>query len=107
MVNKVVIALLNIWSLGHFVQWTFVGRFLFRNWWIFFALSIGWEILELYLPYEFVKETWDNKISDLVVNTIGFVIGIRLRYDNPRGCESLEVISTGSNQSKEHEKNDH
>ncbi|MBJ62379.1 MAG: hypothetical protein CMB57_03915 [Euryarchaeota archaeon] len=76
--------LLNIWSLGHFVQWTFVGRFLFRNWWIFFALSIGWEILELYLPYEFVKETWDNKISDLVVNTIGFVIGIRLRCDNQR-----------------------
>ncbi|MDA9714514.1 phosphatidylserine synthase [Euryarchaeota archaeon] len=73
--------LLNIWSLGHFIQWTFVGRFLFRNWWIFFTLSIGWEILELYLPYEFVKETWDNKISDLVVNTIGFLIGIRLRYD--------------------------
>ena len=78
------LALLNIWSLGHFIQWTFVGRFLFRNWWIFFALSIGWEILEPYLPYEFVKETWDNKISDLVVNTIGFIIGIRLRYDTQR-----------------------
>ncbi|MEC8670875.1 MAG: hypothetical protein VXY11_06595 [Candidatus Thermoplasmatota archaeon] len=73
--------MLNIWSLGHFVQWTFVCRFLFRNWWVFFTLSIGWEILELYLPYEFVKETWDNKISDLVINTIGFVIGIRLRQD--------------------------
>jgi len=80
----IVLVLLNIWSLGHFIQWTFVGRFLFRNWWIFFALSIGWEILELYLPYEFVKETWDNKISDLIVNTIGFIIGIRLRYDTQR-----------------------
>ena len=37
--------------------------------------------MELYLPYEFVKETWDNKISDLVVNTIGFALGIWLRYD--------------------------
>jgi len=36
--------------------------------------------LELYLPYEFVKETWDNKISDIVVNTIGFHLGNRLRY---------------------------
>ena len=76
--------LLNIWSLGHFVQWTFIGRYLLRNWWIFIFLSVGWEVLELYLPYEFVKETWDNKISDLVVNTIGFVIGIWLRYDTEK-----------------------
>tara|TARA_B100000902_G_C26991719_1_gene755381 strand:- start:178 stop:417 length:240 start_codon:yes stop_codon:yes gene_type:complete len=74
------LVLLNIWSLGHFIQWGFLGRFLLRNWWIFFILSIGWEILELYLPYEFVKETWDNKISDIVVNIIGFHLGNRLRY---------------------------
>ena len=43
--------------------------------------SIGWEILELYLPFEFVKETWENKLSDLVVNTIGFLFGLGLRYD--------------------------
>ena len=73
--------LLNIWSLGHFVQWTFIGRYILRNWWIFIFLSVGWEVLELYLPYEFVKETWDNKISDLVVNTIGFAIGKWIRYD--------------------------
>ena len=73
--------LLNIWSLGHFVQWTFIGRYLLRNWWIFIFLSVGWEVLELYLPYEFVKETWDNKISDLVVNTIGFATGKWIRYD--------------------------
>ena len=73
--------LLNIWTLGHFVQWAFIGRYLLRNWWIFIFLSVGWEVLELYLPYEFVKETWDNKISDLVVNTIGFAIGKWIRYD--------------------------
>ena len=79
--------LLNIWSLGHFVQWTFIGRYLLRNWWIFIFLSVGWEVLELYLPYEFVKETWDNKISDLVVNTIGFTIGKWIRYD-PENLQS-------------------
>jgi len=78
------LTLINIWSLGHFVQWTFVGRFLFSNWWLFLFLSIGWEVLELYLPYEFVRETWDNKASDLVVNTIGFVLGNRLRYETEK-----------------------
>ncbi|MEE2985716.1 MAG: hypothetical protein VX366_05820 [Candidatus Thermoplasmatota archaeon] len=73
--------LLNIWSLGHFIQWGFVGRYLFQNWWLFIALSIGWEILELYLPYEFAVETWDNKISDVIVNIIGFALGLRLRYN--------------------------
>ena len=49
--------LLNLWSLGHFVQWAFLGRYLLRNWYVFLSLSIGWEILELYLPFEFAKET--------------------------------------------------
>ena len=43
--------------------------------------SVGWEVLELYLPFEFVEETWDNKIADLVVNTVGFALGMGLRYD--------------------------
>ncbi len=71
--------LLNLWSLGHFVQWAGVGRFLLTNWYVFFALSVGWELLELYLPFEFAKETWENKISDIVVNSIGFWLGNRVR----------------------------
>ena len=71
--------LLNLWSLGHFVQWAGVGRFLLSNWYVFFALSVGWELLELYLPYEFAKETWENKISDIIVNIIGFWLGKRVR----------------------------
>ena len=74
-------ALLNLWSLGHFVQWSILGRFLLTNWYAFMFLSIGWEILELYLPYEFAKETWDNKISDVIVNIAGFWIGNRIRID--------------------------
>ena len=71
--------LLNLWSLGHFVQWSGVGRFLLSNWYVFFALSVGWELLELYLPFEFAKETWENKISDIIVNIIGFWLGKRVR----------------------------
>ena len=73
--------LLNLWSLGHFVQWAGIGRFLLLNWYVFFALSVGWELVELYLPFEFAKETWENKISDIVVNIVGFWLGNRVRIN--------------------------
>ena len=82
--------ILNLWSLGHFVQWSILGRFFLQNWYIFFALSIGWELLELVLPYEFAKETWDNKLSAVVVNTVGFVLGLRLRSD-PQHLDSTRT----------------
>ena len=75
-------ALLNLWSLGHFVQWSLVGRFILTNWYVFLILSIGWEFLELALPYEFAKETIENKISDVIVNIVGFWIGNRIRIDS-------------------------
>ena len=61
-------------------MWSFIGRFISTNWIAFLVVSVGWEVLELYLPYEFAIESNINKISDLIVNTIGFWIGIRLRY---------------------------
>lgn len=75
-------AILNLWSLGHFVQWSIIGRFFLKNWYVFLFLSIGWELLELVLPYEFAKETWDNKISDVVVNIVAFWIGNRTRIES-------------------------
>jgi hypothetical protein len=75
------VVLLNLWSLGHFLQWGLVGRYFLRTWWLFLVLSIGWEVLELYLPYAFAVETWDNKLADVVVNIVGFALGVGLRYD--------------------------
>tara|TARA_Y100001980_G_C14556048_1_gene346205 strand:+ start:3866 stop:4108 length:243 start_codon:yes stop_codon:yes gene_type:complete len=68
-------AILNIWSIGHFLQWFVVARYVFRNWYLFFLLSLGWEIIELFLPYEFAKETFENKISDILVNFLGYFLG--------------------------------
>ena len=61
-------------------MWSFIGRFITTNWIAFLVVSVGWEVLELYLPYDFAIESHINKISDLIVNTIGFWMGIRLRY---------------------------
>ncbi|DAC30100.1 MAG TPA: hypothetical protein HA356_08090 [Candidatus Poseidoniaceae archaeon] len=75
-------ALLNLWSLGHFLQWGFIGRAFSIGWPLFFALSIGWEILEWFLPYEFTTEEISNKISDVVVNCAGFYLGTALKGSN-------------------------
>jgi len=56
-----------------------IARFVFTNWYLFLALSLGWELLELALPYEFTEETWENKISDIAVNCMGFYLGFELR----------------------------
>ncbi len=66
--------LLNLYSLSHFFIWAFSGRFIPLSWALFFTLSIGWELLELVLPFTFAIETWDNKIADL-----GFYLGLRLK----------------------------
>ncbi len=71
--------LLNLYSLSHFFIWAFSGRFIPLPWALFFTLSIGWELLELVLPFTFAIETWDNKIADLFVNCIGFYLGLRLK----------------------------
>ena len=42
-------------------------------------LSIGWEILELVLPFGFAVETLDNKVGDMVVNTLAFLVGLKWR----------------------------
>ena len=73
------LVLLNSWSVGHFFQWFAVGRLLVIGWQLFLLLSIGWELLELILPYEFAEESWDNKISDVIVNCCGFYLGVKLR----------------------------
>ena len=71
--------LLNLYSLSHFIIWLLVGRFTRINWMIFLTLSIGWEFLELVLPFEFAEEWIGNKLADVVVNIVGFYLGNRLK----------------------------
>jgi len=67
--------MLNFYSLIHFLQWLLIGRFLLKNWYVFLILSISWEFLELILPFQFVIETLDNKIADIIINCLGFYLG--------------------------------
>ena len=67
---------LNLYSLAHLLIWLFVGRLVFKSWKLFFFLSLSWEILELVLPYDFAIESWVNKVSDIIVNAIGYYFGL-------------------------------
>ena len=87
--------LLNLWSVGHLLQWFGIGFFIRISWPLFFFLSIGWEVLEIILPYEFTEEVWENKISDLVVNTIGFQEG---RWCHLRRLQARSEVSPQEHQ---------
>jgi glycopeptide antibiotics resistance protein len=76
-------AIFNLYSVSHLFIWLAAGRYTSINWVAFLMLSIGWEFLELVLPFEFAAETVDNKIGDVIVNILGFSIGRRLRPSDP------------------------
>ena len=69
----------NLWTVGHFLMWMVVGRFLFKSWIILIILSVAWEAFEYYLPYEIAKESWFNKFTDLIANSLGFYVGLKIR----------------------------
>ena len=69
----------NYYTISHFLIWLLFGRFTSIGWITFLLLSIGWEILELVLPFGFAVETLDNKVGDMVVNTLAFLVGLKWR----------------------------
>ena len=52
------------------------GKYTGIGWLLFIAMSFGWELLELVLPYDFAFETILNKIFDIFVNFIGYGLGL-------------------------------
>ena len=70
---------LSVWSIGHFVIWAFVGRFLSKDWTLFLLASTSWEVIERFIPMEFARETLDNILMDIVVNILGFSFGLYMR----------------------------
>ena len=71
--------MINLYSIGHLLQWFIIGRYLIKSWALFFFLSLGWEVIELYLPFEFAKEHINNKLADIFINCVGFYIGTSIK----------------------------
>jgi len=68
--------IINHYSIIHFIIYYFVGRYTGIRWILFLLFSFGWELLELVLPYDFAIETISNKVADIIVNFIGYGVGL-------------------------------
>ena len=76
--------MLNGYSVIHLGLYFLLGRYVLNSWISVLVISIGWELLELILPFEFAVETIENKVVDVGMNCMGFCLGHSLRRD-PRG----------------------
>ena len=66
---------MNTFSLSHLIIWYGLAQFSEIESRHMFALSIGWEVLELQLPFKFAQESYLNKFCDVFFNSLGFYIG--------------------------------
>ncbi len=65
----------NTYSLSHLIIWYGMSQFSEIESRHMFALSIGWEVLELQLPFKFAQESYLNKFCDVFFNSLGFYLG--------------------------------
>ena len=63
---------INHYSLIHFVEYGILSLLPMIKTVHMWLISIGWEFLELYLPNDWARESWLNKIFDLFFNWLGF-----------------------------------
>lgn len=74
-----IMAVLSMWSLGHLFFWFGTACFVFQNIGLFLFLSVAWEVFELAVPNTFTTEPWNNKAMDILINSVGFGIGLWVR----------------------------
>ena len=79
------------YSIIHIIIWFFIARYTKIGWLLFLTLSIGWELLELVLPFDFAIETIQNKMGDIIVNIIGYGFGKKQKI--------IEVLESDGEQS--------
>lgn len=75
---------LDWWSVTHFVFYIVLGFVFPHLWFILIILGITWEILEFCMSKIerkwFTTTYWRGRWSDLIINTLGFIVGVLLRY---------------------------
>ena len=69
---------INFYSLIHFIEYSLLGMLPFIKNIHFWSISIIWEILELFINFNWARESWLNKLCDLIFNWSGFYLIRRL-----------------------------
>jgi hypothetical protein len=65
----------NGYTLVHLLLWFIVGRFTPLTLVPFMLVAIGWEGLEVILPFKFALESIENKVMDMGANLLGYWAG--------------------------------
>jgi hypothetical protein len=65
---------LNYYSIIHFVEYAILGLIKSVKMLHIWMISIGWEIIELFIPYHWARESWLNKLLDLGFNFSGYLV---------------------------------
>ena len=65
----------NMYSIGHIAFWYGMSQFSEIEAQQMLLFSLGWELVELYLPFKFAQESYLNKFCDMLFNSLGFFIG--------------------------------
>ena len=65
---------INGYSIVHFIDYFILSLFRFVNLRHVVFISITWEIIELFISSDWARESWANKIFDLICNLFGFYI---------------------------------
>ena len=65
----------NYYSIIHFVEYFIFSFFKFFTFKLAILISLLWEFAELFLKYDWARESWANKIIDIYFNLAGFYFG--------------------------------
>ena len=69
---------INHYTAIHFFQYAVVSFIRVIKLWHIAIFSVIWEIFELYTHFEWGRESWLNKLIDIVFNILGFQFGRRI-----------------------------
>ena len=69
---------INHYTAIHFFQYSAVSLIGVIKLWHVAIFSVIWEIFELYTHFEWGRESWLNKLIDIVFNILGFQFGKRI-----------------------------
>ena len=63
---------INFYSLIHFIEYFALSLIRFIKLKHILVISFIWEIIELFISHEWARESWANKLCDLIFNLFGF-----------------------------------
>ena len=75
---------INYYSVIHFVEYAILSLIPFVKFVDVVLISTSWEILELFIPREWAKESGGNKIFDIIFNFSGYYFGKTLLKSKER-----------------------